>query len=145
MTLEERKETPIALPGVEADRYQYAFKGLPKWQTQELPCIRVFHGPLRYTSELRDEAGAFHIELYAGGEYEDGGFGAPWTLVLAHGEWSARARALLVDEFESARQEARTSRQIPQVYALARQDADNVNLLHVDRRSRIAFTKQQQK
>ncbi len=139
MTHEERRQTPIDLPGIDAERYQYAFKRLPQWEIQELPSGRVFHGPLRYTGEIRDEGGAFLVELHAGGEFASGRFGAPWTLVLAHSDWTPRSRALLVDEFESACHESRDKKKAAWVYALAHQDKKRPNLLHVERRSHIAF------
>lgn len=86
MSAEERRGSPIELPGVNADRYQFAFKGLPRRDIVRLPHRRVLHAQLRWTGQISDVDGIYRVELYAGEGYDPDSrrFTRPWTLVVDH-------------------------------------------------------------
>ncbi|WP_234816688.1 MULTISPECIES: hypothetical protein [Mycolicibacterium] len=141
MSDEQRRQAPIELPGVNADRYQFAFKGLPRWDIVRLAHRRVFHAQLRWTGHITDVDGFFWIELYAGGGYDRDTrrFAQPWTLALNHRDWTSGQRSHFRDEFASVAGAARERAVTPWAFALADQHPSDHPQLWVARRAHVAF------
>lgn len=138
MTIDERMKAPIELPGINADNYHFAFRGLPPDGIEELKFARVFYADIRYTAELHETDSIFTVELFAG-EYDPSKrrYKRPWTIVVDHSEWTERQRSDFRTEFKAATREGRRTKSAPRGYALAQQDPDSPEVLHVSRRHLI--------
>ncbi len=138
MSMEQRLEAPIDLPGIDSEKYQYAFRRLKS--VQPLIHSRVFYAPIRFTSELQETNTHFNIELSAGDfDADSGQFTSLWEISVDHTTWSERQRADFRAEFNMAIRTARENRgsTTPRCYALARQDPRRQEILHVDKRHLI--------
>lgn len=138
MTLDERQKAPIDLPGINADTYHFAFRGLPRYEIEELKYARVFYADIRYTAELHETATTFEVELFAG-EYDSDTrrHARPWKVVVDHTEWTDQQRNDFRTEFTAATRDARRTKEAPRCYALAQQDADSLETLQVSKRHLI--------
>ena len=136
MTRDEARSVPIDLPGIHANRYQYAFRRI-RGPIEPLQHRRVFHGPLRWTGQIHDTAGTFRFELFAGENYNAHRkrFDIPWTLVVDHTNWTPRQRAGLVDEFHAVTTDANGHGGVPWAFALADQNPIAPNELHTAHRA----------
>lgn len=141
MSKDERRDAPIELPGVDASRYQYAFKRLPAKEITVQPYCRVFYTQLRWTGDILDFDGHYHVALFAGADYDTSSrrHTQPWTLVIDHRGWTPKQRRLFRDEFESVTNDARTKKLVPMAFAIANQSPVHLAELHVTRASHIAF------
>lgn len=141
MSAEERRGSPIELPGVNADRYQFAFKGLPRRDIVRLPHRRVLHAQLRWTGQISDVDGIYRVELYAGEGYDPDSrrFTRPWTLVVDHRDWTSGQRNHFRDEFASVSGAARDHGLTPWAFALADQNPAELTELTLTRRAYVAF------
>lgn len=141
MDVEQRKAAPISLPGVDADRYQYAFKRLPQWSIERLAFPRrVFYGQLRWTARIEDTGTEYRLSLHAG-EWDDDTkrFHRSWELRVDHTDWTARGRAAFGDELESAINQARDQDRQPWFFALATQHPDLPGVLTTGDHRHVAF------
>jgi len=141
MSVEQRTQAPISLPGVDADRYQYAFKRLPQWSIERLAFPRrVFYGQLRWTARIGDTGTEYRLSLHAGEwDSEAKRFQRNWELRVDHTEWTARGRAAFLDELESAINQARDQDKQPWFFALATQHPDLPSVIVAHDRRHVAF------
>lgn len=141
MSKEERRQAPIELPGVDAQRYLFAFKRLPSKEITALPHCRVFYAQLRWTGDVLDVDGQYRVELFAGAAYDTSSrrYQHPWTLVVDHRAWTPKQRRLFRDEFESVANDAREKQLVPMAFAIANQSSVNLADLEVARASHVAF------
>lgn len=145
MDVEQRRHTPIELPGVgDADRYQFAFKRLPQWSIERLARgRRVFYGQLRFTANVEDTGSEYRIALHAGEwDSEQKKFSRCWELRVEHTGWTQRARTVFLDELESAVNQARAEKdgkKQPWVFALATQNPGVPGVIETSERRHVAF------
>ncbi|WP_071288321.1 hypothetical protein [Mycolicibacterium llatzerense] len=141
MDVEQRKQALISLPGVDADRYQYAFKRLPQWSIERLTFPRrVFYGQLRWTARIEDTGAEYRLALHAG-EWDDEAkrFQRHWELRVDHSDWTTRGRAAFRDELESAINQARDQDKQPWFFTLATQHPDLPSVIETRDRRHVAF------
>ncbi|WP_006244004.1 hypothetical protein [Mycolicibacterium tusciae] len=137
----QREREPIVLPGVDANRYAFAFKRLPQWTIEPLKYpLRVFYGQLRWAADVDDTGSEFRIPLHAGEwDSEQKRFARTWELRVDHTGWATRARAAFLNELESAKNQARDEGKQPWFFALTAQRRGEPGVIETGDRRLVAF------
>lgn len=143
---DERAQTPLEIPGVEADNYLHAFRQLTRGQISELKHARVFYGDLRFNSDPIETDSQFVLEYFVGEDYDASlqRFARPWLAVVDHQGWTSAQRNRFKARFQAAINEARAARDKSmrvrtRLYVLAEQDPDQPDRLLVSDRARLAL------
>lgn len=106
---DRRTDLSIQIPGVDASRYQYAFRRLDKDKIITYPNSRIFYAEVAWsTAPIFTEAAA-EISLYAGERDPQSWTRVtrPYRVIIDWSNWNQRLRTALHGEIASARKEAR--------------------------------------
>ncbi|ATL69871.1 hypothetical protein [Nocardia terpenica] len=140
----DRADLSIDLPGVDADRYRYAFKRLDSYAIRDYPRPRIFYSEVAWTAHPDYTDATATITLYAGGRDRDTRARVikPYQVVIDWSAWDTRLRNALQREITTAQRQAREyggSSVRSWMFFLASQDRFDPSLFRLDHHAYYCF------